>query len=410
MPLRPRDLRVRMYRVGFGDCFLLSLPLAGAHRHILVDLGVHPQGDIGTLDAAFADVVAETGGRLAAVVATHEHADHISGFGKFAHELGRLQIEEVWMPWALDPADVQAEAMRLQRLSIAEALEAHLTALGAANPGVMAALANLRGNDEAVRALRRGFGAAGAQVRYFEASVGPRAVAPVENLKVQVLGPPRDEAFLRQMDPPASQRFLRMDGGRARPANGIEPFTKHWIRDDTAAVRRELGFTSQDEKSIEDLRDSAEELALALNRVVNNTSLVLLFEFRGQKLLFTGDAQWGEWRSWLERQGSAGLLAEVSFLKVAHHGSHNATPRQALEGLRRAGCVAMVSTQSKPWPSIPQAALLTALEKQTRGRVARSDALARPGAPVASGPAAGAIGRPFRSEAGKPWVDWVTQV
>ena len=36
--LDANTIRIRMYRVGFGDCFLVSLPLMGndGFRHILV--------------------------------------------------------------------------------------------------------------------------------------------------------------------------------------------------------------------------------------------------------------------------------------------------------------------------------------------------------------------------------------
>ena len=36
--LDPDSIRIRMYRVGFGDCFLVSLSLANSRelRHILV--------------------------------------------------------------------------------------------------------------------------------------------------------------------------------------------------------------------------------------------------------------------------------------------------------------------------------------------------------------------------------------
>src|SRR6266481_5199584 len=37
------EINIRMYRVGFGDCFLLTL--AGQY-HILVDCGVHSKGNI----------------------------------------------------------------------------------------------------------------------------------------------------------------------------------------------------------------------------------------------------------------------------------------------------------------------------------------------------------------------------
>src|SRR5260370_37355998 len=36
-----KGLRVRMYRVGFGDFFLLTVSTAKGDKHILIDCGVH---------------------------------------------------------------------------------------------------------------------------------------------------------------------------------------------------------------------------------------------------------------------------------------------------------------------------------------------------------------------------------
>jgi hypothetical protein len=85
---------------------------------------------------------------------------------------------------------------------------------------------------------------------------------------------------------------------------------------------------------------SAEDLALALNRGINNTSLVLAFELQRSRkvLLFTADAQRGNWLSWTagtwkdgaETVTARDLLARTVLYKVGHHGSHNAT----LDGTR----------------------------------------------------------------------------
>src|SRR6185295_5553441 len=79
-------LRVRMYRVGFGDFFLIIVPTSAGDKHILVDCGVFKgtsgTGDIGSIVEAVEDVFKTTGGHLSLVIMTHRHADHIAGFSK----------------------------------------------------------------------------------------------------------------------------------------------------------------------------------------------------------------------------------------------------------------------------------------------------------------------------------------
>ena len=65
---------------------------------------------------------------------------------------------------------------------------------------------------------------------------------------------------------------------------------------------------------------------LAINKAANNTSVVFCLEWRGWKLLFPGDA---ELRSW-QIMNREKVLKPVDFLKVGHHGSHNATPPEEL--------------------------------------------------------------------------------
>jgi hypothetical protein len=377
------DVRIRMYRVGFGDCFLLSVPGSGGHRHVLVDFGVHPAGQItGVLDQVMADLETTTGRVLDLLIATHEHADHISGFGAYKDRFARFQIGAVFMPWALDPEDRTAIAMRRKRMALVDTLAAHLAATGG-DPRAAAALVNMSAanNEPAVRALRAGFGVT-TDVRYFAAGDAARLPATLAGVSARVLGPPTDRELLKKMDPPASERYLRAGpGGTPQFANELRPFGDKW-RIDAEAGRALFRFTAREEKDLaSQLEGGAARLAFALDSAINNTSLVLLFSVRGRTLLFPGDAQWGNWKSWLDGDSSDSVLEGVSFLKVAHHGSLNATPKSALERMTTGGFAAMASTQTKPWPSIPRIPLMTALSRKTRRHVLRSDQLRAAGGP-----------------------------
>jgi len=85
---KPNALTVRMYQVGFGDCFLITLaypqPLDDGRneRHILVDFGTTSMGGGFTSLSTAARLIREhTRGQIDVIVASHRHRDHLSAFG-----------------------------------------------------------------------------------------------------------------------------------------------------------------------------------------------------------------------------------------------------------------------------------------------------------------------------------------
>ena len=399
-----------MYRVGFGDCFLLTLPTADGPRYVLVDCGVHSKGNIkvdGTslIGKAVDNIAQVTGKKLSIVIATHPHQDHISGFGGFAKQFGAFSIDEVWMPWTEDPNDAKAKSLHDKRTALVSKLQAHFAALGiSADSGPAAAVANMAGNAPAFNALHSGFGV-GAKVRYFKAGDSVTEPAGIKGLNVSILGPPTDQSFLSQMDPPANDHYLRLSGGDADDPSAVKPFVpKQWSFQaaDPALDWPELPQDYKDELKSR-ATSSVEDLAFALDQCVNNCSIVAMFAYQGKNLLFPGDAQYGNWKSWLGSGESGNLLSSVSFYKVAHHGSVNATPKEALEKMPDAKFAAMMSTQSTPWPSIPAPGLLPALDRKTGKQWVRSDAIPIAGAPPA--PKGTAIPSVFQQ--GDFWFDYV---
>jgi beta-lactamase superfamily II metal-dependent hydrolase len=95
-------LRVRMYRVGFGDFFLITVPTKAGPQHILIDCGVHA-GNIGTMKDCVQDLINVTNRKLALVIATHYHADHLSGFASNFDEFAKFEVGMVWITNRLDP-------------------------------------------------------------------------------------------------------------------------------------------------------------------------------------------------------------------------------------------------------------------------------------------------------------------
>jgi beta-lactamase superfamily II metal-dependent hydrolase len=105
--------------------------------------------------------------------------------------------------------------------------------------------------------------------------------------------------------------------------------------------------------------------ASILERAVNNTSLFLVLDVAGTRLMFPGDAQYGAWQHVLKNPRKKALLADAVFYKIGHHGSHNATPKAFVEEVWHDGAYAML-----PWglvkrwrDTIPKQELLAALHE-----------------------------------------------
>jgi hypothetical protein len=338
------------------------------------------------VDQIIGDVTDEDGSaRIDVVVGTHRHQDHVSGFTN-----GRwndVQVKEVWMPWTEHPTDPDAKRIREAQSSAARHLCLALERLGA-DEGSMGLARNSLTNERAMRTLHSGF--AGAPRRRFLPADGrlttidTRVLGPV---RVHVLGPSRDPEVIRDMDPPAGESYLRLLGAAEDdPSMALPPFPSGWelgAKDLEGPEFAHLKLTKKDRDRLTKLAAiDAFALAVALEKAVNGTSLVLMFELGDAYLLFPGDAQWGTWRRMLEDTEIRHLLDNTTFLKVGHHGSHNGTPKDFVEALQKRGAAngtkrdlwAMVSTHPiKMWKEIPKSELLDGLGKATK-RVARSDA------------------------------------
>lgn len=95
--------------------------------------------------------------------------------------------------------------------------------------------------------------------------------------------------------------------------------------------------------------------------------------------------------------------------KIAHHGSHNATPRDALEKMSKGKFAAMVSTQNVPWDSIPRMPLMDRLGEMTLNRVVRSDSLKLAGTTGApKGPELAELPKGFAQ--GAFWYDYLVKL
>jgi hypothetical protein len=233
---KPSEVVVRMYRQGLGDCFLLAFGSTDPAPpcYVLVDCGVHARQDEGPdrMMDVMEDIVPATGGRIDVVVATHEHADHLSGFVQKGSPFldGRLKVGQIWLAWTEKPGDPQADTLRRHRNAARDVirraveklnvttkvdLSEQLVGLGDFEKLVGAApeleqnraeIVRKKGRRErpstaevALEMLVQKVGTA--NVRYCEpGKLGPEL--PCSNtVRVHVLGPPRDEALLKKDRP-----------------------------------------------------------------------------------------------------------------------------------------------------------------------------------------------------------------
>lgn len=403
--------RVRMYRQGLGDCFLIALPRQdGGTYYLLIDCGVI----LGTANAkaimteVVDDIVVTTGGHVDLLLATHEHWDHLSGFVQAAEAFKQLTVANVWLAWTEDPTDPLAQQLAGERDKLRAALQLSSLRLrlnGAVEmaseiDGFLQGFGAVKGltSADALAAVRQ---MAPQPPRYCKPHDDPVELAEV-GARLYVLGPPYDERRIKQAAPSerAPETYgLALDAFLAHVApllagqDAALPFGTHYAIPMTEAQnlaffksfywRQEDTWRRIDGSWLEDAAD----LALQLDTATNNTSLVTAIELAdGDVLLFAADAQVGNWLSWQDLKWTVGertvsgpdLLKRAIFYKVGHHGSHNATLKakgvEMMDNLR----IAMIPVNhemalKKHWTRMPLHELVAALDERTHGAVVRAD-------------------------------------
>ena len=365
MRAEPAKVTIRMYNVGFGDCFLVTFHYAPPlkDQHILIDFGSVGGGvDLRQIALQIREACA---GKLYAVVATHRHRDHISGFSDAGGSpsagaiIASCKPEVVLQPWTENP-DAGADAtsapllaskqpanpLRLYFASM-NAMQAYAQAVvdraprwrgAGGRPLALEKLAaNNTSNPEAVRNLRK-MGRRPPRFLQYGSPSGLEDDQLLPGVKVSVLGPPAlkqqnlkkyakqsDEYWLASRFWGLQQRAAATAGKsdlfprEARYGKGPKPLNTRWFLEHADSA----------------LKENALAIVTILDKFLNNTSLILLFEVNGKKLLFPGDAQLENWQWAPSQPGIADLLKDVDIYKVGHHGSRNATPKELWNGFEK---------------------------------------------------------------------------
>lgn len=347
---KPYELCLRTYQVGFGDCFLLTFKYRRMQRHLLIDFGssAKPAASGDDLMLRVAGNIREAcGGKLHAVIATHRHKDHISGFatrgGKGPGDIiAACEPEVVIQPWTEDPRARPDARRATARPSRRKSFTASLHSMHEFSAAMLGELPRLRAgigkglynqlaflgednikNRSAVTNLMK-MGRRHLYVRFGSRS-GLETLLP--GVKTWVLGPPdleQSDEIVRMRSTERDQfwHLLSLTGRFvSRPdAAGLFP-----AADSYSAPPPQTRWLIHHMQSLR--ADQLLEIVRALDAVMNNTSIILLFETGGKKLLFPGDAQWENWAYALSKPSVRKLLEDVNLYKVGHHGSLNATPK-----------------------------------------------------------------------------------
>ncbi len=400
------EIKIRMYQVGFGDCFLMIFHYTDAtERFVLVDFGstgmpkeFSPKERKEQMTKVAVDISVRCGGKLDdtgkltksgklhGVVATHRHADHISGFASKTAGTGKIirdcQPDFIVMPWTENPSAaedakgfVAAEnhsnsenrlaagtANFLETLdamnSVAASIEKEAQWLGSKAVFVKPLDAKTAETLEFMGANNTGKISNGdavdnlqtmnpANTHYVNFGYNLDLSAFLPDVKVHVLGPPTIEQYKKVkseddenpefwMFQKMVNNFWQMQAATAELKNTLlaenqlfpdaevfdnfEPSQVRWFVRQMREVRANLLF----------------EIVRIMDNAMNNTSVILLFEIGGKKLLFPGDAQIENWEYALkvasnppETLGKDDVLKKLKdtdLYKVGHHGSRNATP------------------------------------------------------------------------------------
>jgi beta-lactamase superfamily II metal-dependent hydrolase len=382
-------LLVRVYDVGFGDCIYIRVPdrypdpdtgqVKQEQRHILIDCGTVGKIDYderSTISSSYDPIrkalsdlrkmLPEVKGqrRLDLLVVTHPHQDHISGFSP--SRMRGISSSHVWLSVFMDKHHTQAKkSFAFEELAFRATLSLLRRGLRV-GPGLLEAMQAMQGNDKYLEMLQKTL---------------PKKSVPKEPLYVS-----RDIADRRNQDERRVHSIVYKEDttcfqGFEEEGTRLRVLAPEWDIDGHYLDSEKLHYLSlldrypepddaefllsmaEDSGSIPKGAATMEKVDLPPNisqtdfqalrhgmrysalrfhqdddHLKNDVSIVLLLEWRGRKLLFTGDAEWrggyekdkhnGGWDVLLEKEDQAGHkhLAKLDFLKVGHHGSENATP------------------------------------------------------------------------------------
>ncbi|MFX1238039.1 MAG: ComEC/Rec2 family competence protein [Promethearchaeota archaeon] len=351
-------LRVRAYNVEFGDAILISIPEKDQYdneiyKHILIDVGNRgTPNDNRLFEPVIDDIKKELNGNpLDLYVMTHEHLDHVQGlpyveknlYGNKTELLDLLEPKHSWFPISSDDnsdaklkmdkiittlknIDTYLESMRVMGVPIGT----HFETLWAIN--------NIGRTRDCVNYLLKFEGNC-----FIHRDFITEGHHPFSEAEIRIWAPEKDittyfsNLTLQSIE--LNKRTVPLS-----PPHGVDASTFFEL------VASREGFY---------------ENLLAANSSINNTSIVFCIKWRGNRLLFTGDAEEQSWKAMKQNN----VLEKVNFLKVSHHGSHNGTPDTDILDIilpleNKEEQFALVSTAENVYDTVPDDETLRIIEER----------------------------------------------
>lgn len=369
-PPAPDALTDRLYLLDmgmerFGDCLLGRF----GEVTVLID-GGHPRDVEGrhgfpSIPEQLSWVLGqERPFSVSLLVVTHAHSDHIGCLPALVRE-GRLRAE-----WALvaderlgfgRPLDDEEDRADLGASETARRLVAALREESRADDrsdAIREFLSDAATLEPAYQEMLRTLEERGTRVVRYGRDDPAELVEAFAPIGLKILGPSEDQLLI------CAEQIARLNQDALA---AISDFTADSDVDEVALYR---SLTS---RSFADAADRSGRGA-----AVNNQSLVLRFEVRGRKLLLTGDMQLADPQvagldPYMDLlRGAIRADGPYDFVKIAHHGSHNALDAGVLAELAGTRCFAIsggVRDKDHPDPEV-----LLLLKRQGRTiRWARTD-------------------------------------
>lgn len=439
------SVTVRMYNQhNLGDCFLLKFEDGNKESFMLIDFGSYTSGNNARELEIAQDICKTVGENPLIIVLTHQHKDHLTGFITAESVMKDLNVSEVWFSYLDDPGGQEAKAMRnaMEKFwkknienkkkakkkfkkvkEVSDMLKAKekFDLFAEEQTGGQAITNLLKWSKNQCQFLVPG--------THF-----PLPELPANSVKVYVLGPPTDPTLLKKLNPTGDEAVHSLDSvlqlssldtsmklvsdsldtismGIATPSYAHDfPFNKKFSypvksKATAAPKNKPYGVTDENEESIRPMNNAYVDpryswrridydwlsefgrISLHMDSLTNNSSLVLAFELVKSKkvLLFVGDAQIGNWKSWSSvkfkdsKVDANDLLRRTVLYKAGHHSSHNATLDGSLNIMKEDELVIMIPVNQQVADNMGFAMLkpgmLKGYNRKSQGRVLRSDTI-----------------------------------